>query len=100
MICYFEAMPVKKDFTQIALDVVRKATGEVTAPAPSKKAESGRKGGLKGGRARMDALTDYQRTTLSLKGVAARKKAPAGEACHGCRRGRLSMDDGGHRGHG
>lgn len=33
----------RKDFTQIALDVVRKATGEVTAPAPSKKPESGRK---------------------------------------------------------
>lgn len=49
MICHSETMPVKKDFTQIALDAVRKATGEVTAPAPSKKAESGRKGGLKGG---------------------------------------------------
>lgn len=34
----------RKDFTQIALDVVRRATGEVTAPAPSKKPESGRKG--------------------------------------------------------
>jgi len=32
-----------KDFTQTALDVVRKATGEVAAPAPSKKQESGRK---------------------------------------------------------
>ena len=33
----------RKDFTQTALDVVRLATGEVTAPAPSKKRESGRK---------------------------------------------------------
>lgn len=33
----------RKDFTQIALDVVRRATGEVTAPATSKKPESGRK---------------------------------------------------------
>lgn len=33
----------RKDFTQIALDVVRRATGEVTAPAPSKKQESVRK---------------------------------------------------------
>ena len=32
-----------KHFTQNALDVVRKATGETTAPAPSKKPESGRK---------------------------------------------------------
>jgi hypothetical protein len=33
----------RKDFTQTAFDVVRQATGEVTAPAPSKKQESGRK---------------------------------------------------------
>ena len=33
----------RKDFTQIAFDVVQRATGEVTAPAPSKKQESGRK---------------------------------------------------------
>jgi hypothetical protein len=35
----------RKDFTQVALDVVRRATGETTAPAPSKKQESGREGG-------------------------------------------------------
>jgi|266.fasta.fasta_contig_21_7271830_length_254_multi_3_in_0_out_0_1 hypothetical protein len=35
----------RKDFTQTALDVVRLASGEVTAPAPSKKPESGHKGG-------------------------------------------------------
>ena len=46
-------MPTKrKDFTQVALDVVLRATGEVTAPAPSVKQESGRKGGLKGGASR------------------------------------------------
>lgn len=33
----------RKDFTQIAFDVVQRATGEVTAPARSKKPESGRK---------------------------------------------------------
>ena len=33
----------RKDFTQTALDVVRLASGEVTAPAPSKKPEGGRK---------------------------------------------------------
>ena len=33
----------RKDFTQTALDVVRKATGEMTAPAPAKRAEGGRK---------------------------------------------------------
>lgn len=34
-----------KDFTQTALAVVQKAAGEVAAPAPSKKQESGRKKG-------------------------------------------------------
>ena len=43
-------MPTKrKDFSQVALDVVQRATGEVTAPAPNVKQESGRKDGLKGG---------------------------------------------------
>jgi hypothetical protein len=33
----------RKDFTQVALDVVRKATGETIMPAPSKQLGSGRK---------------------------------------------------------
>lgn len=33
----------RRDFTQTALDVVRKATGEAAAPAPSKKPKSERK---------------------------------------------------------
>ena len=33
----------RKDFTQTALDVVRKATGQVNAPAPAKKPAGGRK---------------------------------------------------------
>lgn len=33
----------RKDFTQTALDVVRQATGEATAPAPAKKPNGGRK---------------------------------------------------------
>lgn len=35
----------RKDFTQVALSVVQRAAGEVTAPAPSKKPESGHKEG-------------------------------------------------------
>jgi hypothetical protein len=35
-------MAAKKDFTQIALDVVRRATGEVTAPTTAKKKDGGR----------------------------------------------------------
>lgn len=34
----------RKDFAQVALDVVKRATGETTAPAPSKKQESGHQG--------------------------------------------------------
>ena len=41
----FRAM-AKKDFTQVAFAVVLRATGEVVAPAPSKKQESARKAGL------------------------------------------------------
>lgn len=33
----------RKDFTQTALDVVRRATGEAPAPAPNKKQEGVRK---------------------------------------------------------
>jgi hypothetical protein len=34
----------KLDLNQLAKSIVDQATGEVTAPAPSKKQESGRKG--------------------------------------------------------
>jgi hypothetical protein len=72
-------MAAKKDFTQIALDVVRRATGEVTAPAPTKKQESGRKGGLKGGDARAISLTPEKRRQIALKAAATRwkKKTPS-----------------------
>ena len=43
----------KKDFNQIAFDVVRQATGEVVPPVESDKTKASRKGGLIGGRARI-----------------------------------------------
>lgn len=64
----------RKDFTQVAFDVVRRATGEVVAPAPSKKQERGRKGGLKGGTARSAALTPEQRSEIARTAAAARWK--------------------------
>lgn len=74
-------MATKKDFTQVAHDVFMQATSGAPKQAErTAKQLAGRKGGLKGGKARMDALTDEQRTALALKGVAGRKKAPAGEA--------------------
>ena len=68
----------KKDFTQVALDVVRRATGEVTVPAPSKKQESGRKGGLLGGQARASKMTPQRRREIAVKAAAARWKKADG----------------------
>ena len=74
-------MATKKDFSQIAHDLFMRATGQAPAKrAPSAKQIAGRKGGLKGGKTRMDAMTQAERIELSMKGVAARKKAPAGQA--------------------
>ena len=70
-------MATKRDFTQVAHDVFMRATGQAPAKkAPSAKQLAGRAGGLVGGKARMDALTDEGKARLSALGVAARK-APA-----------------------
>ncbi|TRZ55327.1 MAG: histone H1 [Rhodocyclaceae bacterium] len=80
----------RKDFTQVAFSVVQQATGEAEPakkPLTGKKAES-RKGGLKGGKWRMDALTPEQRKDLAKKAVEARwgKTAPAVETGAGTTR--------------
>lgn len=57
-----------RDPNQLAKFVLDIATGERTLPAsemPSAKKEAGRKGGLKGGKARMDALTEEERFKLA-----------------------------------
>ena len=61
----------RKDFSQIAFDVVQQAIGEVV-PEPiddKKKAtqESGRRGGLKGGTARAATLTPEQRSEIAKR---------------------------------
>ena len=61
----------RKDFSQIAFDVVQQAIGEVV-PEPiddKKKAaqESGRRGGLKGGAARARALDSRERSEIAKK---------------------------------
>lgn len=73
-----QTMP-RKDFSQVALDVVRQATGEQPKPAPSPKKEASRKGGLKGGSKRMADMTPEQRKELALKAAGARwsKSAPS-----------------------
>lgn len=64
----------RKDFTQTALAVVQQATGEVIAPAPTKKQESGRKGGVVGGAARASKLSGEQRTAVAKKAAQSRWK--------------------------
>ena len=66
----------RKDFSQIAFDVVQQAIGEVV-PEPiddKKKAaqESGRRGGLKGGTERAATLTPEQRSEIAKKAAAKR----------------------------
>lgn len=67
----------RRDFTQIALAVVKQAKGEVTARVPSKKQESGRKGGLTGGSSRAASLTPERRSEIARVAAQARwKKSP------------------------
>lgn len=71
----------KLDFNQIARRIVDQATGDAPPPAKAKKVEKqkdpaavalGRKGGLKGGKARAAKLTDAQRSASAKKAAAAR----------------------------
>lgn len=71
----------RKDFTQIAFDVVRKATGEIEhtltpeQPLKNKAAvELGRLGGRKGGKARAENLTPEQRSEIAKKAARVRWK--------------------------
>lgn len=58
-------------------DVFMQATGAAPKPKLSAKEVAGRKGGLVGGKKRMDSMTDEEKAKLSAMAVAARKKAPA-----------------------
>ena len=69
----------RKDFTQIAFDVVQKATGDAEPQEPideKKKAaqESGQHGGLKGGKIRAEKLTPEQRSEIARLASEARWK--------------------------
>jgi hypothetical protein len=65
-------MSTRKDFSQVALDVVRQATGEDPKPAPSPKQAAGRKGGLVGGPARKAKLSEEARKETAAKAAKAR----------------------------
>jgi hypothetical protein len=77
--------PASRDFNQIARSVVDKATGVVSKAAKALRAAAmperekdpaavalGRKGGLKGGKARAAKLTKEQRSASAKKAAAAR----------------------------
>ena len=63
----------KKDFTQIAFQVVQLATGESAKPAPeTEHKKNSRKGGLKGGETRAAILTPEQRSEIAKKAAQSR----------------------------
>jgi hypothetical protein len=74
--------PASRDFNQIARSVVDKATGVVPedAPPPDKQVRKknaaavalGRRGGLKGGKARAAKMTKEQRSESAKKAARAR----------------------------
>ncbi len=67
-------MATKKDFTQVAHAVFMQATGAAPKKAePTAKQVAGRKGGLVGGKKRMDSMTGEEKARLSALGVTARK---------------------------
>lgn len=58
----------RRDFTQVAFNIVQQATGEIepTPELTGKKADSS-KGGKKGGKARADKLTPEERSEIAKK---------------------------------
>lgn len=69
----------RKDLNQLAASIVAQATGEEEEQPeqPEKNPAAvalGRLGGLKGGKARKDALTPKQRSDIAKKAAAARWK--------------------------
>ena len=68
-----------RDPNQLAKMIVDLSTGVQIDPLPSKRAASGRAGGLKGGKTRMAALTDEERIKLAKKAAQKRweKAAPS-----------------------
>jgi hypothetical protein len=71
-----------KDFSQAAKLVIDIATGqasEAATPPDSPAVEFARSGGLKGGRARADALTPQRRREIALNAAKKRWRKPGGQ---------------------
>lgn len=70
-----EQMPKRpRDTNQLAKMIVDLTTGDAEEKPESVKAQSGRKGGLKGGKARAEALTPEQRSAIAKKAAESRWK--------------------------
>ena len=68
-------MSPKRDFSQIAFDIVQQVTGaKADTPAESPKVTRARKGGLKGGKARAKSLSKEERAEIAKIAAAARWK--------------------------
>lgn len=63
----------KKDVNQIAFAVILQATGELPMSKLTLRQENGRKGGLKGGKARMQLMTPEQKSKLGKQAREARR---------------------------
>ena len=71
----------RRDVNEIAFATLQQAIGLMPKGQPDRKAEAaelGRKGGLKGGAARKDALTKSERIAIAKKGAAVRWKGKGG----------------------
>lgn len=68
--------PLPKDPNQLAAEIVRQSTEEPTQAVSDYLARIGRKGGLKGGKARAKKLTADQRSRIAKKAASARWKKP------------------------
>jgi hypothetical protein len=63
----------RKDFSQVAFNIVQQATGEVTPkPELTKAQESGKKGGKIGGATRAKKMTAKERSEAARKAATAR----------------------------
>jgi hypothetical protein len=66
----------RKDVNQLAFFVVQQAISETLRPPETKRAKAGRKGGLKGGKARAAALSPATRRKIAKRAASARWHKP------------------------
>lgn len=82
-LCYAFSMSTKsnprKDLNETAFSIMQQATGEVEPAKPTKAQETGREGGLKGGKARAAKLTPEQRAEIAKKAATTRWEKRATE---------------------